>query len=145
MDLDGDINPPAWVSPQLNANRGVFLNTWLRQRSDQGAAKTLRAFLDLCGRADTHHCAFSAGSPAATRAKWAALLRRLSSQPTGGNTNYAGIASYTVQVLYGYQSWRRWAEVLQEVWMDGKPATTFANPQSSRPGGAGCSALLREP
>ena len=130
MDLDGDINPTAWVSPQLNANRGLFLDTWLRQRSDQGAAKTLGAFLDLCGRADTRHCAFSAGSPAATRAKWAALLRRLSRQPTGGNTNYAGIASYTVQVLYSYQSWRRWAEVLQEVWMNGKPATRLPTPSA---------------
>ncbi len=56
MVLDGAINPTAWVGPQLKANGGRFLPTHLRQRSDQGAAKTLRAFLDLCGRAGVAHC-----------------------------------------------------------------------------------------
>jgi hypothetical protein len=45
MDLDGDVNPSAWVSPQLKRNRGLFLSPWLRQRSDQGAAFTPRRIL----------------------------------------------------------------------------------------------------
>ena len=93
MDLDGAVNPSAWVSPQLKTNGGLFLNSWLRQRSDQGTAFTLGAFLDLCGRADTAHCAFSAGSPTATRAKWAALLRRLPTRPTGGKVGYAELVN----------------------------------------------------
>ena len=75
MILDGNLNPVAWTHPD-----GV-LPTFLRQGTDQASAATMRAFLDLCGKAATSACAFSAGTPAATRAKWAALLRRLCRHP----------------------------------------------------------------
>jgi hypothetical protein len=79
--LDGNVNPIAYVSRQLRADRGRFLSTDLRERSDQSSARVLSAFLELCGRTDTAHCAFSAGSARATRAKYAALLRRLRTHP----------------------------------------------------------------
>ena len=44
-------------------------------------APVMRSFLNLCGKAATTACAFSAGTPAGTRAKFAALLHRLSKQP----------------------------------------------------------------
>jgi pimeloyl-ACP methyl ester carboxylesterase len=75
MVLDGNLNPVAWTHPD-----GV-LSTFLRQGTGQAFAASMRAFLDLCGKATTSACAFSAGTPAATRAKWATLLRRLGRHP----------------------------------------------------------------
>src|SRR3984885_12509498 len=62
MILDGNLNPIAWTRPD-----GV--PTFLALESDLGFAATMRGFLDLCGKAATSACAFSAGTPAATRAK----------------------------------------------------------------------------
>jgi pimeloyl-ACP methyl ester carboxylesterase len=70
MVLDGNLDPVAWT-------RGGALPSSLRRGSDLATAATMRAFLNLCGRATTAACAFSAGTPAATRAKFAALLHRL--------------------------------------------------------------------
>ena len=75
MVLDANLNPVAWTHPD-----GV-LPTFLRQGSDQASAAVMRDFLDLCGQTTTSACAFSAGTPAATRAKWATLLRRLRRHP----------------------------------------------------------------
>ena len=73
--LDGNLNPVAWTNPD-----GV-LPIWLRLHSDQASAASMQAFLDLCGKTTTAACAFSAGTPAATRAKWETLLRRLGRHP----------------------------------------------------------------
>ena len=70
MVLDANLNPVAWT------HRDGVLPTFLRQGSDQASAAVMRAFLDLCGKTTTSACAFSAGTPAATRSKWARLLRR---------------------------------------------------------------------
>jgi len=79
MILDANLNPVAWTRPD-----GV--PTFLGQGTGQAAAASMRAFLDLCGKTTTSACAFSAGTPAATRAKWATLLRRLCRHPvTIGN------------------------------------------------------------
>ena len=63
MVLDGNLDPVAWTHPD------GALPTFLRLDTDQASAETMRAFLDLCGKATTSACAFSAGTPAATRAK----------------------------------------------------------------------------
>ncbi len=47
--LDGNLNPRAYVRPQIEANGGRFLPTDVRARADESAAATLNAFLDLCG------------------------------------------------------------------------------------------------
>ena len=126
MVLDGNVNPAAWVGRQLKANGGRFLPTHLRLRSDQGAAKTLRAFLDLCGRAGVAHCAFSAGSAAATRSKFAALLARLPRQPVKGKMSYAELVSKTIAALYSEPGWSGWAQKLQNLWTKGAASQATA-------------------
>ncbi len=138
MALDGDLDPSAWVNRQQSGRGGVFLSTGLRQRADESTAKTLRAFLDLCGRTDTAHCAFSAGSPPATRAKFAELLRRAPLHARGEATSYADVVSRTVVALYSRFQWGARARVLQDLWANG--ATGRA---SRAPAGAGAAAHHR--
>lgn len=116
MILDGDINPTAWTHRHRKANGGRFLATFLRQHSDQGAAKTLGAFLDLCGQTDTAHCAFSAGSSAATRAEYATLLRRLRAHPARFKATYSEVVSTTGNRLYAVAAWSALASCLEDVW-----------------------------
>jgi pimeloyl-ACP methyl ester carboxylesterase len=113
--LDGNLNPTAYVGRRLRANRGLFLSTDIRQRSDEGSARDLNAFLELCGRTDTAHCAFSAGSAAATRGKYAALLRRLRTDPQGAKVTYAEVVSDTGSDLQT-TAWADLANLLQQVW-----------------------------
>ncbi|MGZ6565351.1 MAG: alpha/beta hydrolase, partial [Solirubrobacteraceae bacterium] len=53
----------------------------MRLGSTTGAARTLAAFLRICGQRSWEECAFTAGSPAKTTAKWDALLARLRQGP----------------------------------------------------------------
>ncbi len=126
--LDGNVPPDAWT------NRGrpdPRLSTFLRLGSDEAAAKTLDAFLGICGQRSIQDCAFSAGSPAATTAKWDALLARLRKAPinVGGTAvtyaevvtdlNYALpiVQPYTTPVTGGSSTgWPGTAQLLQEVW-----------------------------
>ena len=130
MVLDGNVNPAAWVGRQLKANGGRFLPTHLRLRSDQATAKALRAFLDLCGGAGVAHCAFSAGSAAATRSKFAALLARLPRQPVKGKIGYAELVSATIAALYSAPGWSGWAQKLQTVWTTPAASQAIAGPSS---------------
>ncbi|MFJ8195482.1 alpha/beta hydrolase [Streptomyces sp. NPDC096152] len=116
MVLDGAVDPVTWVrlSPPLP--------TELRRRADIGSARTLARFLDLCGRTTTDRCAFSAGTPRATRDKYERLLRRLSAHPQGEWT-YAATVSAVVEGLYVVDpGWTELAEVLQALWDGGAPA-----------------------
>jgi pimeloyl-ACP methyl ester carboxylesterase len=125
MVLDGNLNPVAWTHPD-----GV-LPTLLRQGADQASAAVMRAFLDLCGKTTTPACAFSAGTPAATRAKWATLLRRLRRHPVTIGIpprTYTYATAVTVQgVQLGTVSrWPSAASVLQQLWVAsaaGRPST----------------------
>jgi pimeloyl-ACP methyl ester carboxylesterase len=141
MILDGNLNPAGWTRPE-----GPLTN-WQRIGRDQASAATLRAFLDLCGRAGTARCAFAAGSPAATRAKFAALLRRLRRHPvTAGSPprtyTYAGtVASVPVGVVSG---WPCGARLLQALWAGrgrlcppGAAAPAAAARAAGRPAAAG--------
>ena len=112
--LDGNINPRSWSHDQTNRNGGKFLSTLLRQHSDQGAAKTLDAFLDLCGRAHKAHCAFSARSAAATRDKYDALLRRVRSHPASYDISYADLTSQNWEPSPA-RDWPPAAECLQDL------------------------------
>ncbi len=119
MVLSSNLAPRAWVQGAGNGDRGVFLSTYLRQRADEGSAKTLSAFLELCGRTDTAHCAFSAGSPAATRRRFAALLARLRRHPAGA-VNYSELVSMTLGGLYNSTTgWTTLATKLEKVWEGG--------------------------
>ena len=75
--VDVDI---AWVGghhTQGQVVRPVAAGPW---------ASVMRSFLNLCGTASTTACAFSAGTPAATRAKFATLLGRLRNHPVTAGT-----------------------------------------------------------
>jgi pimeloyl-ACP methyl ester carboxylesterase len=122
--LDGNVNPKAYARPQVKANGGRFLTTDLRAGSDLGAARTLDAFLDLCGSTDAAHCAFTAGSPDATRAKYAALLARLQTDPQSANLTYAQVVSLTGNALFMMASWPSLATTLQDLWTTGNTPTT---------------------
>jgi pimeloyl-ACP methyl ester carboxylesterase len=126
--LDANLDPKAYVSPQVKANGGRFLSTDLRMGSDLGAAKTLNAFLDLCGSTDAAHCAFSAGSPGATRAKYGALLARLQTDPQSANLTYAQVVSLTGNDLYSKASWPSLAAELQDLWTTGNATPPTAIP-----------------
>ena len=122
MALDGVVNPSAWSHPQLPRNGGRFLSGGLRFKSDVETAKTLDAFLDLCGSTDAAHCAFSAGSPEATRQKFTELLARLPVDPTAGQTTYAQAISGTSRALYLAANWKLHAIALQQLWEQGPAA-----------------------
>jgi pimeloyl-ACP methyl ester carboxylesterase len=96
MVLDGNANPVQWATG--TGRSAAVLGTLLRQNSDEGSAAALRAFLDLCGRAPASSCAFSAGRPAATRARFATLLGRLTRHPVtmAGTTYTKAVAVDTV-------------------------------------------------
>jgi pimeloyl-ACP methyl ester carboxylesterase len=122
MALDGVVNPLAWSRPQRPRNGGRFLPGGLRFKSDVETAKTLNAFLDLCGSTDTTHCPFSAGSPEATRQKFTELLARLPVDPTAGQTTYAQAISGTVHAVYLIANWKLQAIDLQKLWEQGPAA-----------------------
>jgi TAP-like protein len=126
--LDANLNPRAYVSPEVKANGGRFLSTDLRMGSDLGAAKTLDAFLDLCGNTDAAHCAFTAGSPDATRAKYAALLARLQTNPQSANLTYAQAVAMTGNDLYSTAAWPSLATKLQDLWTTGNAPPPTAIP-----------------
>lgn len=130
--LDGNISPRVYTNNgKTQATRGFFL----RAGADLSAAATLNAFLDLCGRAPASRCAFSAGTPKATRAKFEDLMRRLQRQPQGAWT-YNRITGDTVNGLYITDpGWTHLAGTLQSLWQHRTPAipeippgvaTTFA-------------------
>ena len=96
MVLDGNADPVMYTN---GGDDDAPLGLFLRLGSDESAAKTLDAFLTLCGQAATAGCAFSDGSAAATKAKWRTLLRRLRAHPvTVGSPprtwTYAALATY---------------------------------------------------
>jgi pimeloyl-ACP methyl ester carboxylesterase len=122
MALDGVVDPVAWSRPQIPENDGRFLPGGLRFKSDVETKATLDAFLDLCGSVDTTRCAFSAGSPQATRQKFTDLLARLPVAPTAGQTTYAQALSGTIRALYVTTNWAPEASVLQQLWEQGPGA-----------------------
>jgi pimeloyl-ACP methyl ester carboxylesterase len=76
--LDGNLAPDNWT----NANSPIAkLGISLRIGSDAGTSSVLASLLRLCGAVDTTKCAFSAGTPHATTAKFDTLLQRLLAAP----------------------------------------------------------------
>jgi pimeloyl-ACP methyl ester carboxylesterase len=113
MILDGNLNPATWT------NSGTLPSS-LRENRDLGAATAMRDFLDLCGRTSTSACAFSAGSPAATRAKWATLLRRLSRHPVSTATPpqvYTYADAVAAVPLGSVAQWQQGAVLMQQLWL----------------------------
>ena len=111
--LDGNLDPSAWT----HGNGGQ--PTDMRLGSDLASAATLKAFLDLCGKAPVAACAFSAGAAAATRAKFSTLLHRLRRHPViiGNPPQTYTYASAIASVPLGdVAAWPGGASLLQQLW-----------------------------
>jgi pimeloyl-ACP methyl ester carboxylesterase len=123
MVLDGNLNPVSWT-------RGGRLPSFVREGNGPNEAAQNRAFLSLCGQQTASVCAFSAGSPAATRAKFATLLKRLQAHPVtvgGQKATYADV--FQIVPPGDVSEWQPAAAQLQQLWTD-----TSATPA---PSGAG--------
>jgi pimeloyl-ACP methyl ester carboxylesterase len=136
MVLDGNVDPVAWSNGGKDETN---LSTMLRLGMDLAAAKTLKAFLNLCGQASKDHCAFSAGSPQKTEAKFNALLEKLRQQPVvidGKTTTYAvllAVLNESLSIagkLNGVSEWTTAADQLQKAW--DAPAATSPDPLTIR-------------
>jgi pimeloyl-ACP methyl ester carboxylesterase len=142
MVLDGSVDPVAWTN---GGDDDAFLSTSLRLGSDKGSAKTLDAFLTLCGQASTAQCAFSAGSAVATEAKWTALLRRLREHPVTIDNpprrfTYAALVATIggdIGMLDFKADWAKDAEGLQTLWTRPEPSTLPSARDPAPAGGPG--------
>jgi pimeloyl-ACP methyl ester carboxylesterase len=131
MVFDGNIDPIA-------ETHGGPLPTDLREGRDIGDAQTMRAFLNLCGKAAISACAFSSGTPAATTAKWDTLLQRLLRHPV---TIGSPAQTWTYQDVitafpeYSFSVWPTDAAILQQLWLasGARPVPTGAPPFSLEP------------
>jgi pimeloyl-ACP methyl ester carboxylesterase len=119
MALDGNLDAVAY------SNGKDGLPTFLSVGNDQASAAVFKDFLDLCGKASTAACAFSAGTPAATHAKYDTLLRRLRQHPvTIGDTKNCGYACGVLSIPLGSVSqWAMGADLLQQMWVASSGAT----------------------
>ncbi|MFD5936041.1 alpha/beta hydrolase [Streptomyces sp. NPDC060333] len=114
MVLDSNIDPQAWTN---HASQGEPRSTTLlRMGSDRTAAATLDRFLALCGSTTTARCAFSAGSPKATREKFDGLTKRLRERPVGEWTYSRTIADVVNGLYIVHPGWTDLAGRLQELW-----------------------------
>jgi hypothetical protein len=109
---------------------------------NRAVAKVLDSFLRICGQNSTSVCAFSAGSPAATSAKWNALLARLQRAPInlGGPFTYADLLNvasadldlvqpYTTPVTGGdFPGWSGMAQGLEQLWLARNQKLSTADP-----------------
>jgi pimeloyl-ACP methyl ester carboxylesterase len=110
MVLDGNLNPIAWT-------RGGSLPSFVRMGNAHNEAAQTREFLTLCGRQATSECAFSAGSSAATRAKFHTLAKRLKAHPVDVGGEAVGYADLFQIVPPGdVDEWQPAAAPLQELW-----------------------------
>ncbi|SDN14674.1 alpha/beta hydrolase [Streptomyces wuyuanensis] len=124
MVLDSNIDPQVWVDRGPTAE--PRLTTFLREDVDLGSAATLRQFLDHCGRAPADRCAFSAGSPEATRKKFERLMLRLQERAQGSWT-YARTVTTALSSLYAVDpGWYDLAWALEDLWEWRPPQETPA-------------------
>lgn len=140
LALDGNLAPSDWTANRApNPPLGITLHVG----SDQGAAQNLDGLLNLCGEVSPARCAFSAGSPAATTAKFDALLKRLESGPIVVGTKTVTYASLLTDVTDGLdvvpaytnpldpngniQGWVGVAAALQDIWQAGGSPTALSS------------------
>ncbi|MGW7284741.1 alpha/beta hydrolase [Streptomyces sp. NPDC054847] len=119
MVLDSNIDPQAWTNHA--SDEEVRLTTFLRMGADLGAAGILDQFLALCGSSTTTRCAFSAGSPQATKNKWEELLRRLRERPVGEWTYGRTVADVVSGLDIVHPGWTELAGRLQDLWQSRVP------------------------
>ena len=123
MLLDASFDPVTWSSTDGT------LPVFLRDGDGAANAEAMTGFLTLCGQASTSACAFSAGSPAATRAKWSTLLARLQRHPvTIGSPPQAVTYASVITAAPPAQAaqWPQEAAELQQDWIASGTGTTTA-------------------
>lgn len=109
--LDGNDDPVAWTG-------GGAAPSFVREGNGPSTAAQTRTFLSLCGQQATAACGFSAGSPAATEAKFATLLGRLQAHPVtvaGQTFGYASV--FGIVPPLDVSSWQPVAGLLQQLWL----------------------------
>jgi pimeloyl-ACP methyl ester carboxylesterase len=127
--LDGSVDPVALTS-------GGPLPAALREGQDLATAAELRSYLDLCGQAPVAACAFSAGTPAATEAKFHALEKILLRHPVTFGTppltaTYAGLL---INIPLGdVDQWQASAVLLQQLWAAATTSPPAAAASASPP------------
>lgn len=130
--LDGNVDPIAYTTDHQN---NMPLTAEQRQGSDKGTGEILNIFLKLCGETSMDNCAFSAGSAAATEAKFNRLLQQLRSQPVildGYRFTYAMLLSglngdlFVMRPLANFRGWSHIGEVLEKILV--APPSTPDNP-----------------
>jgi pimeloyl-ACP methyl ester carboxylesterase len=138
MILDGNINPVTWSTGNSQ------VPPFSRIGSGQATQAVMTAFLDLCGKAPATACAFSAGTPAATTAKWHTLLRLARKHPLNlggqqGTYTYADVLG-AASSLGTVDQWQDNAILLQQLWTaatGGKPSPAPTPSPSSAPSSSG--------
>ncbi len=141
--LDGAVAPVGWANVDPD---DPMLSTFVRIGSDFAGARAIVEFMSECGAVGADACAFSAGSPQATREKWDALLARaktgitldgdLIDQPS--LLAYVGASIYMVEPVPGFSRFPGWlavAEFLQALWKtkDATAAGGGGHPANSAP------------
>ncbi|MGW1884552.1 alpha/beta hydrolase [Streptomyces sp. NPDC001970] len=119
MTIDSNIDPQAWTNHASDDD--PRLPTFLRMGSDVGAAAILDRFLALCGSTTTARCAFSAGSPEATRDKFDQLMQRLRERPQGAWTYGRTVADVVSGLDVVHPGWTFLAGRLQALWQGRVP------------------------
>ncbi|MFF0391863.1 alpha/beta hydrolase [Kitasatospora sp. NPDC004615] len=125
MVLDSGPDPVAWSTGR--DGQAATMGPLLRNRSDVAAARVLDAFLDDCGQAGPAGCAFSAGTAAATRARYDELLTRLRARPAVlGDTTFTEAVAVETTIIHLYAAapvpgipgtgWAQLGTKLQALW-----------------------------
>ena len=139
MILDGNINPVVWSTGNSQ------VPPFSRIGAGQATQTVMTAFLELCGKASTKACAFSAGTSAATTAKWHTLLRLARRHPINlgaqqGTYTYADVVGAASSLGQVHQ-WQVNAVLLQQLWTaatGGAPAPSpTPSPASTPPPSSG--------
>jgi pimeloyl-ACP methyl ester carboxylesterase len=126
--LDGNLNPVAWTAGDNRVPDAVRIG------GPRASQAVMASFLDLCGKASTKACAFSAGTPAATTAKWNTLLRLVGQHPVnlGGQQGTYTYADVVASVSLGsVAQWQGNAVVLQQLWTAAHGGKPGPSPTSS--------------
>ncbi|WP_326654811.1 MULTISPECIES: alpha/beta hydrolase [unclassified Streptomyces] len=123
MVFDSNVDPQAWTHAS-----DPPLTTFLRMGADRGAAAVLDKFLALCGSTTTARCAFSAGSPKATRDKFDQLMRRLREHPVGAWTYSRTVADAVNSLYVVHPGWTGLAGRLQNLWQGRVPEPSALPP-----------------
>ena len=127
MVLDGNLNPVTWTS-------GGTVPSFVKEGDGPDDAAQARALLSLCGKQAASACAFSAGSPAETAAKFATLASRLHAHPvtiTGQTLGYTAL--FSIIPPDDVSSWQSAAARLQQLWLaTSRPAAPASSASTSQ-------------